>query len=210
MRRRPGWTRIARCFARLRLEKLVTAIFIGLITFVAGLNILVVLAMTVTDRAKDIAVLMAMGARAENRFAACLWCWAWRWAESAPRRDLAAGYGIAWTAGTYQLIPLDPQIYSVPFVPFDPNALDALWIAGGGAADQRGFDTGAGALGGAHRAGGDFAIRVSVLQRAGIIAGGDFGRRSAFYCVRERQGCKDSSGGYRARRQESGNRSDCK
>ena len=39
-------------FRALRLEKLVTALFIGLITFVAGLNILVVLAMTVTDRAR--------------------------------------------------------------------------------------------------------------------------------------------------------------
>jgi len=43
---------------------------------------------------------------------------------------LVAGYGIAWTAGAYQLIPLDPQVYSVPFVPFDPNILDALWIVG--------------------------------------------------------------------------------
>ena len=52
-------------FRALSLEKLVTALFIGLITFVAGLNILVVLTMTVTDRARDIAVLMAMGARRE-------------------------------------------------------------------------------------------------------------------------------------------------
>ncbi len=50
-------------FRALSLEKLVTALFIGLITFVAGLNILVVLTMTVTDRARDVAVLMAMGAR---------------------------------------------------------------------------------------------------------------------------------------------------
>src|SRR5208283_1853599 len=50
-------------FRALSLEKLVTALFIGLITFVAGLNILVVLTMTVADRARDIAVLMAMGAR---------------------------------------------------------------------------------------------------------------------------------------------------
>src|SRR6267154_2230525 len=48
-------------FRALRLEKLVTAIFIGLITFVAGLNILVVLSMTVTDKARDVAVLMSMG-----------------------------------------------------------------------------------------------------------------------------------------------------
>src|SRR6267378_1372921 len=53
-------------FRALRLEKLVTAIFIGLITFVAGLNILVVLSMTVTDKARDIAVLRSMGARREQ------------------------------------------------------------------------------------------------------------------------------------------------
>ena len=53
-------------FRALSLEKLVTALFIGLITFVAGLNILVVLTMTVTDRARDIAVLMAMGARRQT------------------------------------------------------------------------------------------------------------------------------------------------
>src|SRR5271154_2218736 len=56
-------------FRALSLEKLVTALFIGLITFVAGLNILVVLTMTVTDRARDVAVLMAMGARRHNDFA---------------------------------------------------------------------------------------------------------------------------------------------
>src|SRR5271168_96526 len=50
-------------FRALSLEKLVTALFIGLITVVAGLNILVVLTMTVADRARDISVLMAMGAR---------------------------------------------------------------------------------------------------------------------------------------------------
>src|ERR1700678_1158544 len=53
-------------FRALSLEKLVTALFIGLITFVAGLNILVVLTMTVTDRARDVAVLMAMGARRQQ------------------------------------------------------------------------------------------------------------------------------------------------
>src|SRR5438034_4840350 len=60
-------------FRALRLEKLVTAIFIGLITFVAGLNILVVLSMTVTDKAKDIAVLLAMGSRRAQVRRVFLW-----------------------------------------------------------------------------------------------------------------------------------------
>src|SRR5271157_3053292 len=60
-------------FRALRLEKLVTAIFIGLITFVAGLNILVVLSMMVTDKARDIAVLMSMGTRREQIRKIFLW-----------------------------------------------------------------------------------------------------------------------------------------
>ena len=114
-------------FRALRLEKLVTALFIGLITFVAGLNILVVLAMTVTDRAKDIAVLMAMGARREQIRSVFLML-GLGVGGVGTAAGLVAGYGFAWTAGAYRLIPLDPQIYSVPFVPFDPNAADALWI----------------------------------------------------------------------------------
>jgi lipoprotein-releasing system permease protein len=116
-------------FRALRLERLVTALFIGLITFVAGLNILVVLAMTVSDRARDIAVLMAMGARRDQIYRVFVLLGV-AVGGVGTVAGLLAGYAIAWTAGTYQLIPLDPQVYSVPFVPFDPNASDALWIAG--------------------------------------------------------------------------------
>jgi lipoprotein-releasing system permease protein len=114
-------------FRALRLEKLVTALFIGLITFVAGLNILVVLAMTVSDRARDIAVLMAMGARPQQirRIFVLVGITVGAFGTAL---GLIAGYSLAWAAGTYRLIPLDPQIYSVPFVPFQPNPSDALWI----------------------------------------------------------------------------------
>jgi lipoprotein-releasing system permease protein len=116
-------------FRALRLEKLVTAIFIGLITFVAGLNILVVLAMTVSDRGRDIAVLMAMGAK-RRQISRLFVLLGLALGGIGTAAGLAAGYLFAWTAGTYRLIPLDPQIYSVPFVPFQPNVSDALWIAG--------------------------------------------------------------------------------
>jgi lipoprotein-releasing system permease protein len=42
---------------------------------------------------------------------------------------LVLGYAFAWLAGTYRLIPLDPQVYAVPYVPFHPSLLDGLWIA---------------------------------------------------------------------------------
>jgi len=115
-------------FRALALEKLVTALFIGLITFVAGLNILVVLAMTVTDRARDIAVLMSLGAyRPQVRNVFVLQGLTVGLIGTVA--GLVVGYTVCWAAGTYHLIALDPQVYSVPFVPFQSSALDGMWIA---------------------------------------------------------------------------------
>ncbi len=50
-------------FRALRLERLVTFITIGLIVFVAALNILISLIMMVMEKTRDIAVLMSMGTR---------------------------------------------------------------------------------------------------------------------------------------------------
>jgi len=114
-------------FRALRLEKLVTTIFIGLITFVAGLNILVVLSMTVTDKARDIAVLVSMGARREQIRKIFLWQGITIGATGT-LAGLLLGYAFAYTAGIYHLIPLDPQVYAVPYVPFHPSFLDGIWI----------------------------------------------------------------------------------
>jgi lipoprotein-releasing system permease protein len=115
-------------FRALRLEKLVTAIFIGLITFVAGLNILVVLSMTVTDKARDIAVLRSMGTRRE-RVRLIFLLQGITIGATGTLLGLAVGYAFAGIAGAYHLIPLDPQVYAVAYVPFHPSALDGLWIA---------------------------------------------------------------------------------
>jgi lipoprotein-releasing system permease protein len=115
-------------FRALRLEKLVTAIFIGLITFVAGLNILAVLSMTVTDKAKDVAVLLSMGARREQIRTIFLWQGI-AIGACGTLLGLVLGYAFAWTAGTWHWIPLDPQVYAVAYVPFHPNLLDGLWIS---------------------------------------------------------------------------------
>lgn len=115
-------------FRALKLEKLVTAIFIGLITFVAGLNILAVLSMTVTDKAKDVAVLLSIGARREQIQKIFLWQGV-AVGACGTLIGLVLGYVVAWTAGTWHWIPLDPQVYAVSYVPFHPNLLDGLWIA---------------------------------------------------------------------------------
>jgi lipoprotein-releasing system permease protein len=114
-------------FRALRLEKLVTAIFIGLITFVAGLNILVVLSMTVTDKARDVAVLRSMGARRAQIRTIFLWQGI-SIGATGTLIGLAIGYGFSFVAGSYHLIPLDPQVYAVPYVPFHPSIFDGVWI----------------------------------------------------------------------------------
>ena len=115
-------------FRALRLEKVVTAIFIGLITFIAGLNILVVLSMTVTDKARDIAVLLSMGARREQIQRIFL-LQGIAIGATGIIVGLIVGYAFTWIAGTYHLIPLDPEVYAVPYVPFLPNPMDGVWIA---------------------------------------------------------------------------------
>jgi lipoprotein-releasing system permease protein len=115
-------------FRALSLEKLVTALFIGLITFVAGLNILVVLMMTVTERARDIAVLMAMGAR-RKQIRKIFLAQGIAVSVAGIVAGLVLGYGASSVADRFRLIRLNPQVYAIPYVPFHANALDAVWIA---------------------------------------------------------------------------------
>ncbi|HUJ30628.1 MAG TPA: ABC transporter permease [Candidatus Acidoferrum sp.] len=115
-------------FGALSLEKLVTALFIGLITFVAGLNILVVLTMTVADRARDIAVLMAMGAR-QRQIRIIFLVQGLAVSVTGIVAGLVLGYGAALIADRWKLIPLNPEVYAIPYVPFHANGLDAIWIA---------------------------------------------------------------------------------
>src|SRR5580704_7973019 len=114
-------------FRALRLEKLVTAIFIGLITFVAGLNIPVLLSIPVTDKARDIAVLMSMGTRRQQIRRIFLWQGIVIGATGTIC-GLLVGYAFAGIAGAFHLIPLDPQVYAVPYVPFHPSIWDGVWI----------------------------------------------------------------------------------
>jgi lipoprotein-releasing system permease protein len=114
-------------FRALSLEKLATALFIGLITFVAGLNILVVLTMTVTDRARDIAVLMAMGAR-RRQVRQIFVLQGIVVSAAGTLAGLFLGYSLSWVADRWRLIPLNPEVYAIPYVPFHANGFDAVWI----------------------------------------------------------------------------------
>jgi len=42
---------------------------------------------------------------------------------------LATGYTICYFADRYRWLRLDEQVYALSYVPFEPRALDGVWIA---------------------------------------------------------------------------------
>jgi len=112
----------------LKIERLATAITIGLIQLVAGLNILITLVMMVMEKHRDISILMSMGARASQIrnifvFEGGLI------GASGTVIGLVLGYTLCYFLDRYKMIPLDEQVYALPFVPFNAQAIDGLWIA---------------------------------------------------------------------------------
>jgi lipoprotein-releasing system permease protein len=115
-------------FKALKTERLVTFITIGLIVFVAALNILISLIMMVMEKTKDIAVLMSMGTRrrqVRNVFIAQ----GVLIGVVGTVIGLVAGYVIAYAGGHYHVISLSPEVYSIDYVPFAPRVADGLWVA---------------------------------------------------------------------------------
>jgi lipoprotein-releasing system permease protein len=115
-------------FHALRLERLVTFITIGLIVFVAALNILISLIMMVMEKTKDIAVLMSMGTRKaqiRNIFIAQ----GVLIGVIGTAIGLLLGYAISYAGGHYHIISLSPEVYSIDYVPFAPRPIDGVLVA---------------------------------------------------------------------------------
>lgn len=115
-------------FSALKLEKLVLFLTIGLIVLVAALNIVTSLIMMVMDKQADISILAAMGATPRViRKAFMLQGLAIGIAGTVLGDVL--GVGISWLLDHYRLIRLEPEIYSIPFVPFHVRTLDVLLVS---------------------------------------------------------------------------------
>jgi lipoprotein-releasing system permease protein len=115
-------------FHALRLERLVTFITIGLIVFVAALNILISLIMMVMEKTKDIAVLMSMGTRTSqvrNIFIAQ----GMLIGVIGTAIGLLLGYAISYAGGHYHMISLSPEVYSIDYVPFAPRLMDGALVS---------------------------------------------------------------------------------
>lgn len=115
-------------FEALRLERLVMVVTIGLIVFVAALNIITTLTMMVMEKTRDIAVLMSMGAtrRAVRKIfvfqglaigvVGSFW-------------GLVLGYALCWVCDRYRLIRLQADVYSMTHVPFNLSLADGVVVA---------------------------------------------------------------------------------
>jgi len=114
-------------FHALRLERLVTFITIGLIVFVAALNIVIALTMMVMEKTRDIAVLMSMGTKkaqvrrifvAQGVLIGVL----------GTAIGLVLGYTLAWVGGHYHVLALAPEVYSIDYVPFAARLSDGVLV----------------------------------------------------------------------------------
>jgi lipoprotein-releasing system permease protein len=115
-------------FHALRLERLVTFITIGLIVFVAALNILISLIMMVMEKTRDIAVLVSMGAK-RRQIRRIFIYQGMLIGVIGTIIGLIAGYAISWAAGTYHLVSLSAEVYSIDYVPFATRVQDGVLVA---------------------------------------------------------------------------------
>jgi len=115
-------------FRALRLERVVTFITIGLIVFVAALNILISLTMMVMEKTKDIAVLMSLGTK-KAQIRHVFIAQGVLIGVIGTAVGLVLGYVISWAGGHYHFISLSPEVYSIDYVPFVPRLMDGVIVA---------------------------------------------------------------------------------
>jgi lipoprotein-releasing system permease protein len=114
-------------FHALNMERLVTYITVGLIVFVAALNILISLIMMVMEKTKDIAVLVSMGTRT-SQVRKIFIAQGVLIGVIGTAIGLLLGYAISYAGGHYHMISLSPEVYSIDYVPFAPRLKDGLWV----------------------------------------------------------------------------------
>jgi len=115
-------------FHALRLERLVTFITIGLIVFVAALNILISLTMMVMEKTKDIAVLLSMGTR-KSQIRRIFVTQGVLIGILGTAIGLLLGFALSWAGARYHFLALAPEVYSIDYVPFAPRLADGFLVS---------------------------------------------------------------------------------
>jgi lipoprotein-releasing system permease protein len=115
-------------FRALRLERVVTFLTIGLIVFVAALNILISLIMMVMEKTKDVAVLISMGAK-RRQIRGIFMFQGVLIGVIGTVAGLVLGYAVAIAGAKYHFVALSSEVYSIDYLPFAPRLIDGLLIA---------------------------------------------------------------------------------
>jgi lipoprotein-releasing system permease protein len=115
-------------FQALKLEQLGMAIAISLIVFVAALNIVATLTMMVLEKNRDIAILMAMGATL-SQIRRIFMLQGVIIGVIGTTIGLIFGHLISYFADAYRLISLEPDVYSISYLPLRAVFTDSILIA---------------------------------------------------------------------------------
>ncbi len=149
----------AQMFHALKLERVVTAITIGLIELVGAMNILITLTMIVLTKYKDIAVLISMGAR-RGQIRRIFVMQGAMIGVIGTVIGLVVGYTFCHFAAEYRWIPLDESVYALSYVPFNARTIDGVWIAAAALDGESSGDAVSGAECDADHSGGGAAVRM--------------------------------------------------
>ncbi len=114
-------------FSALKLEKLALFITIGLIVFVASLNIVTTLIMMVLEKESDIAILTAMGATSRI-IQHVFMLQGLVIGLVGTVLGAVLGCSSSWVLNKYRLIKLQAEIYSIPYVPFHVRLSDVALV----------------------------------------------------------------------------------
>lgn len=115
-------------FQALQTERLGTILIIGLIVFIAGLNVLILLSMLVIEKRREIAVLLSMGARRRQIRRIFIYQGVFI-AAVGTAIGLVLSFAFAWAANAGHWIPLSGQVYAISYVPFHARWSDGVLVA---------------------------------------------------------------------------------
>lgn len=111
----------------LQMERVVTIVVISLLQLIAALNIFTSLVMAVMEKQRDIGILMSMGA-SQNQISRIFILQGVLIGIIGTALGLVTGHLLCYFADRGQWIQLDDAIYSISFIPFEPRAIDSMWI----------------------------------------------------------------------------------
>jgi lipoprotein-releasing system permease protein len=114
-------------FSALKLEKLLMFCAVGLIVLVAALGVVSTLVLTVTQKVREVGVLVAMGSTPGG----ILRIFVYQGAATGligTAVGALGGVGLCWLLDTYRLIALDPTVYFLDYLPFTVRAGDLAAI----------------------------------------------------------------------------------